>query len=599
MAGKRRVRRITRWILLWILFNVVVIGAYMWKQNHQSDRTLEMERAQLRKLQGVNREVTDGEYDRTMAVVCDNGTFIGTEEDEVRSYKGIPYALPPVGERRWKPPVDAPAGDGVYEAVYFGKSGIQTEAETERASLYLQGEDCLTLNVWTSRAMHNDAPKTVMVFFHGGAYGWGGTADPIYDGHNFVEAHPDIVLVTVNYRIGLMGFMDFSEVEGGEAYEKSGNLGLLDQISALRWVQRNISAFGGDPENVTIFGESAGASSVSFLPLIEEARGLFRRAIAESGSVAFSFSREEARTLTQELLKEAKASSMKDLLSLSEQELMKINEKLNDYNNFPERDGIVLPEDVYAAYASGKASDIDMLTGTNADEARYWIGEVGGYPVYRIASRLLYGSVLEQIDEEDRPYAEALLALLKGDPVWTKTEFFNELLFRAPAIRQAESHVENGGKHYMYYWTKESDIPEYGACHAIELAYVFNNTEDTIFTGKPADPALASEVQEMWVNFAKTGDPSTEQHRWEPYDTVRRTTMILDDEIRSVEDPLPQQRVLTEPLLKYQFNGYYRVFDYALLYLRNSMIKSLLVLLGIHIVIGGFLFLRKRKRRKA
>ena len=431
-----------------------------------------------------------------------------------------------------------------------------------------------------------------MVFFHGGAYGWGGTADPIYDGQNFVEAHPDIVLVTVNYRIGLMGFMDFSEVEGGEEYEKSGNLGLLDQISALRWVNRNIALFGGNPDNVTIFGESAGASSVSFLPLIDEAKGLFRRAIAESGSIAFSFSREEARTLTQDLLKEAKASSMKDLLSLSEQDLMMINEKLNDYNNFPERDGIVLPEDVYAAYADGKASDIDMLTGTNADEARYWIDEVGGYPIYRIGSRLLYGSVLEQIDEEDRHYADALLALQTSDDVWKKTEFFNDLLFRVPAIRQAQSHVENGGKHYMYYWTKESDIPHYGACHAIELAYVFNNTEDTIFTGKPADKTLADEVQQMWVNFAKTGDPSTEKHYWKPYDAARRTTMILDDEIRPVEDPLPQQRILTEPLLKYHFNGYYRVFDYALIYLRNQTIKALLILLGINAIIGGLIFLR-------
>ena len=132
-----------------------------------------------------------------------------------------------------------------------------------------------------------------MVFFHGGSYGWGGTSDPIYDGHNLVEKYPDLVLVTAEYRTGIMGFMDFSGVPGGEDYSTSGNLGLLDQVCALEWVQKNIRAFGGDPENVTIFGESAGAGSVSLLPLIEGTDGLFRRIIMESGSPALTYSREE------------------------------------------------------------------------------------------------------------------------------------------------------------------------------------------------------------------------------------------------------------------------------------------------------------------
>ena len=593
---KKRLRRFWKIILIWILLNVAAIVGYLiWYGNRQDD-ILKEEQIQMNAIKGENREITGKKYDPELAVVCDNGTFVGQQKNEVLSFRGIPYAKPPVGDLRWKRPVDAEPSDGVYEAYYYGKSPIQTDAETERASLYVQGEDCLTLNVWSSADMDasDDGPRAVMVFFPGGGYGWGGTADPIYDGQNFVQAHRDIVLVTANYRIGMMGFADFSGVKGGEAYEGSGNLGLLDQVSALRWVRRNIAGFGGDPGNVTIFGESAGGSSVSLLPLMDEAKGLFRRVIAQSGSVAFTYSKEECSYFTDMLLKEAKASSMKDLAALSEQDLMKLNEKLNDYNNFPERDGVILPEDLYGAYESGGAAGIDMLSGTNADEARYWIGEVGGYPVYRLVARLLYGSLRERFREEDRNYADAFLALQQEGTPWNTTEFFNDLLFRGPAIRQAQAHAESGGTHYMYYWTKPSTIPNYGACHAVELSYVFNNTQDTIFTGDPADPKLAQTVQQMWVNFAKTGNPSVDGHAWKPYERVDRWTMELGDDIVLTSDPLEEQRVLIEPLLEYRMNGYYRMFDFVLIYTRNRLIHYLLIILGVNAAAALFILIRKK-----
>ncbi|MBR0087207.1 MAG: carboxylesterase/lipase family protein [Lachnospiraceae bacterium] len=588
------------WILLLAAANVLAIGIFLFIQLFRSDEVLKQEKEQMAALAGVNREITGEVYDEALAVSCDNGTFVGKEKNGVHSFKGIPYAEAPVGKLRWKPPVDKAEGDGVYEAFYFGKSGIQTETESERASLYLQGEDCLTLNIWTAAEGQEESGKRpVMVFFPGGGYGWGGTADPLYDGQYFIEAHPDVLLVTVNYRIGIMGFVDFSRVEGGEDYEESGNLGLLDQISALRWVRRNIAAFGGDPENVTIFGESAGGSSVSFLPLIDIAKGLFHRVIAQSGSLAFSFSKEECQTFTEMLLKEAKASSMKDLLALSEDDLKRINEKLNDYNNFPERDGIILPEDVYLAYAEGKASDVDMLSGTNADEARYWIQEVGGYPVYALAAPVLYQSVRKSLLEPDRRYADAFLELQTEDDPWDMTEFFNELFFRVPAVRQAELHAGTGGRHFMYYWTKESEIENYGACHAVELSYVFNNLEDTIYTGAPADKKLAEAVQEMWVSFAKTGDPSTDRWTWLPYDDADRVTMVLGDDIRMVPDPLEEQRVLTEPLLKYRLNGYYMMADYAFLYLRNRIIRAILIQAAVNALILLIIaIIRWKKLRK-
>ena len=592
-------KRLNKWVraLIWFMVLILCMAGvtlfFYLRHNRETRRTLELERAQMQALAGENRAIT-GEYDRALAVRCDNGVFVGRALNGVRAYKGIPYAEPPVGDLRWQPPVDALPGDDVREALYFGKSCIQTEADTERASLYLQGEDCLTLNVWTGGA--DAAGKPVMVFFPGGAFGWGGTADPIYDGQKFTEAHGDIVLVTANYRVGLMGFMDFSEVPGGEAFEKSGNLGLLDQVSALRWVRRNIARFGGDPENVTIFGESAGASSVSFLPLIDEAKGLFHRLIAQSGSLAFSYSREECLTLTRMLMEKTHAGTMAELMALSEAEIVAVNRELNDFINFPERDGVVLPEDLYAAYAGGAGSDIEMLTGTNADESRYFIGEVGGYEVYTLAGPLVYASIVDRLDEADRRFADAFLALQQEDFIWRATEFLNDLIFRGPAIEQAALHAQNGGRNYMYYWEKPSAIERYGACHAVELAYVFNNLDDTIYTGEPADPELAAAVQAMWVNFARTGDPSIGEMRWDPYDGVDRRTMILGDDIRMVSDPLPEQRVLIKPLLRYCFNGQYMATDYALIYLKNQMIRANLIILGAALLI--FVATRVSKRIK-
>lgn len=505
----------------------------------------------------------EGEYDPACAATCLNGTFVGQSTDGVASFRGIPFALPPVGRLRWKEPVPVTADDGVFEAYYNGSSPIQTKLSSERASLYHQSEDCLYLNVWTAEGYAKEK-RAVMVFIHGGSYGWGGTADPLYDGHNFVKAHPDVVLVTIAYRTGIAGFIDFSEVPGGEAYANSGNLGLLDQICALRYIQSNIRSFGGNPANVTIFGESAGGGSVSLLPLIPSAKGLFSRVIAESGSVALTYSREECQQFTRMLLKETKAKRMEDLVDLSEDQIKAVNEKLNLYNNFPERDGVVLPEDLYGAYENGSAFPVDMMIGTNADELRYWILDVGGVHKYRLMSNVLLRNTLKQVSRKDKQRAEAFLRIQPSDSIldrpWQITEFFNELLFRLPAIRQGQAHAAHGNAVYMYYWRYPSSIPNLGACHAVELAYVFNNPQETIYTGEGVNQELAAQVQQMWVNFAKTGDPSIDGIAWETYTREHRNTIILDETIHAEKNLKETGRRLLTPLLKYQFNGNYTAF---------------------------------------
>lgn len=579
------------------------------RKNTREDRPGEAEkRTRMRSQYGINHKIKS-DFDGTLKAVCENGVFVGKKTGDVISYKGIPYATPPVGELRWKPPMPPAKSDSVYEAYYFGKSPIQTEWPSEEGSYYPQGENCLTLNIWTADNGMKDKP--VMVFFHGGSYGWGATSDPIYDGYNLVSENPDIILVTAEYRVGIMGFIDFSEVDGGEEYKESGNLGLLDHIRALEWVRDNISAFGGNADNVTIFGESAGGGTVSILPLIPQAKGLFRRVIAESGSVALTYSKKECLPLAKRLMNETGAENMEELIALTEKELMEVNEKLNDYNNFPERDGVVIPEDLYKAYEDGASKGVDMMFGTNADETCYWIKEMGYYSkdwlgptVFKLGMPVMFGSNTADLPEEDKAHIDEFFSTFpkKKRKVWRIVEFYNDILFRVPATEQAYLHSKNGGKAYMYYWNYPSAIKRLGACHAVELSYVFGNLDVKIYTGDNVFTPLSEEVMRMWTNFARTGDPSTEKHRWEPYTEEKRNTAYFDREITFKYNPRSERRIALRPLLKYYFNGCYTnlSFKVPLIYKLFALIAvPIVAVIGIipAVVFFGIRLIKKGFRR--
>ena len=470
------------------------------------------------------------------------------------------------------------------QAYYNGKSPIQTEWPSEQASYYPQGEDCLYLNIWKN--LDDTTPdKPVMVFIHGGSYGWGGTADPMYDGKNFVSAHPDIILVSIGYRIGLMGFVDLSYFEGGEDYPDAPNLGILDQIEALRWIQRNIRAFGGNPKNVTIFGESAGGGSVSLLPMIPCAKGLFCRVIAESGSVALTFSKEECREFSKKLKHMSGAQSVSQLQRLSEFDLQQINEKLNQYNNFPQRDGKLIPLNPYKPYENGETADVDMLIGTNAEEMNYWIEEVGGMTPYRLLSSIKFENDMKILSASDKKRVRDFISLKKEERIWRMSRFYDEMMFRLPAVEQARLHSKNGGKTYMYYWTVPSTLPMHKACHAVELAYVFGNRDETIYTGEPADKSLSDTVMQMWTNFARTGDPSTDSLTWERYSEPERATMVIDRHPYMQNDILRSQRELLSPLLRYMINPSYAMLDYNVPFIRKAVAGGLALTAGLAAVI--------------
>ena len=529
-------------------------------------------------LYGENKVIT-GDYDSFLAVKCENGTFVGKEVNNVIAYKGIPFAKAPINDLRWKAPEYVDKSDVVRQAYYFGKAAIQEPWFSELSSCYPQSEDCLYLNIWSNRKVK--ANKPVMVFIHGGAYGYGGTSDPIYDGQNFVEKFEDIVLITIAYRIGIMGFIDFSFVPGSEGYEDSVNLGLLDQVMALRWIKNNIEGFGGDPNNVTIFGESAGGGSVSILPVMDIAKGLFNRAIGESGSIALTYDRLECRPFTEKLLESSKCKTMDDLLKLTTEELQLYNAPINEKNNFPCRDGRIVPVDLYEAYKSGKSAWCDMINGTNKDECRYWINEMGGFQIYAAGIPLLFDNQVAIMSKADQKKARYFFRRNDDGNAYIRlTEFENDIIFRCPAQKQLQYHADNGGKAYNYFWTFPSEKKYFGACHAVELNHVFNNLNERIYTGNNVDEKLADEVQNMWVNFARTGNPSTVNNEWPTYNSETRRTLVLGEKIFVKENLFSRRSQLIEPLLKYLING-----NYSVLKLNTPYTRVLLLLLCIVITI--------------
>ena len=264
-------------------------------------------------LYGENKKITDGNYDKSLAVKCINGTFVGKKVGDVIAYKGIPFVgKQPEGELRWKAPVDCVSDDGVYEAYYFGRIPRQEGSAGQVGSLYPQSEACLYLNVWKAEDAGTEK-KPVMVWIHGGAFEIGSTAEPREEGTNFVEENPDVILVTVEYRLNIFGFFHLSHLPDGADYPDAQNLGLLDQVMALKWVHENIAAFGGDPDNVTIFGESAGGASVTLLPLIDGAQKYFKRVIGESGTPCFTRSTEESIACTNEVMEVLGCKTVADL----------------------------------------------------------------------------------------------------------------------------------------------------------------------------------------------------------------------------------------------------------------------------------------------
>jgi len=495
-------------------------------------------RERMAALYGENKKITDGDYDKSLAVKCINGTFVGRKHGDVIAYKGIPFVgKQPVGELRWKAPVDIVPDDGVYEAYYNAKSPCQGVDPMQIASLYAKGEDCLHLNVWRAEGA-TTGKKPVMVWIHGGAFEVGGTVEPREEGCNFVRENPDVILVSIEYRLGVFGFLHLSHLPDGKDYPDTQNLGLMDQMMGLKWVHENIAAFGGDPDNVTIFGQSAGGCSVSLLPLIQGSHQYFQKVIIQSGSPVFTRSTEEAIACTNELMDSLGCKTVADLRKVDVEKLVGTASELLGLRVWAERDGSLLPQNPYDAYANGAAKDLTILQGCNKDEVGYFIYGIGleGWDAFG-AER--YARKLTQLTKEEQALVESFCKEAKDvSPEYSSTNrLFDQIVFIAPLFRLLENQTTAGGKTYAYYFTAESSLPLMKSGHAVELSTVFNHPEETAVTGRQFDETFSKTMRRMWVQFAKTGNPSLSAEQspdgkakeWPLYDQKERWMMIFDE----------------------------------------------------------------------
>jgi para-nitrobenzyl esterase len=484
-----------------------------------------------------------------------NGAVEGKVKDGVHQFRGIPYAAPPVGDLRFRPPQPAPAWTGTRDATRFGPQAPQAVAQMEvlfGGTPPPSSEDCLTLNVYTPAP--DGGRRPVLVWIHGGAFLTGSGSTPWYNGHSFAANH-DVVVVTINYRLGVLGFLHLEDV-GGEEYAGSGNLGILDQVAALEWVRDNIEAFGGDPDNVTAFGESAGAMSVGTLLGTPAAKGLFVKAIPQSGAAHHAKERDAADATTREFLAElgieathAGVARLRDLPvdALMEAQNTIVTRNLSASLAFtPVVDGMVLPEPPIDAIGGGSAAGVRVLIGTNAEEMKLF-----SLMDTRL-SVLDDANLVERVGRElgDEQVAADLVAAYRANrPGGTAADIWGDLqgdyIFRIPAIRLAErqSARDNAVFAYLFTWPSPAFGGALGSCHALEIPFAWNTLDhgmSHLFCGPPDDVSrrLASTMHEAWAAFARTGTPrAAGLPEWPTYDRDRRATMILDAACRVENDP--------------------------------------------------------------
>lgn len=455
----------------------------------------------------------------------DSGTVQGVVGDGIASFKGIPFAAPPVGELRWRAPQPVAAWEGTRAADRFGPSCMQAE----RMMTFLSAppeisEDCLYLNVWTPA----DAPGEqlpVMVWIYGGGFSAGTTSSAAYDGTALAEA--GVVLVSVNYRIGPFGFFAHPEL-ADDADAASGNQGMADLIAGLEWVQRNIAAFGGDPGNVTIFGESAGAFAVSMLAASPRAARLFHKAIAQSGaSFAPPGVDDEvaaARTEAVRFLRELGADSLAEGRALDAQVIQESMGQGLSSRFRPVADGDIVPRDIHARYSEGRFNDTPVIVGSNSDEG----ASFSGAPV---AAGDFEARIREQFGEQ----ADAILAAYPhstdSEAQRSMRDLQRDESFAWPAWAWARQQAQHGEHEaYVYYFDHRTPSSPEGAAHAAEIRYIFG-TLHTQGEPRPEDLDMASLIRSYWVNFARTGDPNgAGLPQWPAFRTDAPRAMVFDEE---------------------------------------------------------------------
>jgi para-nitrobenzyl esterase len=473
-------------------------------------------------------------------------------DGRIRAFRGIPFAAPPVGNRRWRAPEPVESWSGVRDATQFGARCLQGPIFSDMVFRDQPSEDCLYLNVWTPAEARR---LPVMVWIHGGGFQAGSASEPRQDGEAL--AREGVVVVTFNYRLGVFGFLAHPELTRESGRSASGNYALLDMIAALRWVADNVAQFGGDPGNVTIFGESAGSFAVSALMASPPAQGLFHKAIGESGAF---FTAGRQGTLATRSLSASEAQgvkfaaalgveSMETLRAKSADEVLEAALKIQPWFS-PNIDGYVLPQDVHGAYAAAKQSRVPLLAGWNADEIRAGIVLGKQKPTAH--------SFAEQTRTRFGEHADAILAAYPhrtdAEALESAAALASDLFIGYATWKWIEMHAQTGrAPVYRYSFdrkipvapdTRVNGVPatagDIGARHAGEIEYVFGTLDSSPkVPWESADRRLSQSMRSYWANFARSGDPNgADLPAWPRYDRGSRQVLHLDESIRARPDTL-------------------------------------------------------------
>jgi para-nitrobenzyl esterase len=495
------------------------------------------------------------------------GELEGVFERNLYSFKGIPYAAPPLGELRWLPPRPCAPWHGIRPAKEFGSIAPQNMMTlpglSERPEP--QSEDCLFLNIFSPGI--DNARRPVMVWIHGGAFCMGSGSTPMYS-TGTLAANGNVVLVTINYRLGALGFLNLKELTSGRI-PSTGNEGLQDQVAALQWVRDNISAFGGDPGNVTIFGESAGAMSIGCLLNLPEARGLFHKAILESPVGEMARPLDMSVQIAEEFLNalDLSANDIDALRNLPLDKILRAQQVVAAKTGqggapvIPVADGTVMPGMPLASLEAGLGVKVPTLVGSNLEEDKlfsmmnpkvYGIDEEG---LSKAASRFVMVRDVPKLIETYRREKEK-----RGEPV-TAFEIYSALstdvMFRKTAIRIAEAQCRHaaGGYNYLFCWKSPAAGGRLGACHALEVGFVFGNYDAAFGGSGPAADKLSHEMQDAWISFAHTGNPSCRSlGEWPPY-IPGRASMIFDRNSRVELAANEEERRIWEALEELEYSS--------------------------------------------
>ena len=495
---------------------------------------------------------------KTKITETKSGKIQGIVDNNLEIFKGIPYAEPPVNELRFIPPIPKKPWTGVLETTKYSACAFQgyTELEEWFGKYQPESEDCLYLNIWTPATDNKKRP--VMVWIHGGAFIMSTGNDPMYSG-SVLAQRGNLVVVTINYRLGALGFL---YVPG-----KTVNAGSQDQVLALKWVKENIHLFGGDPENITIFGESAGGYSVLSLCTMPAAKGLFRRVIAQSAPFIDPTVNDKS---TKKILRQlrVKGNDLNELRKIPPEKIIEEQNKIfeSDSTNIlafrPLIEPGTWPIHPQKAFEKGECKKIDLLIGTNMDEAKL-------FTAMKMLSKLVsegekaligYFGLMGINPEKSKKIIETYKEARKGKHSVEPKEIFDAVLtdaiFRVPTVRllEAQSSHQPNTYNYLFNWPTPAMGGKFGCCHALEIPFVFGSLDSTfkpILVINPETKALSEKIMEAWIAFARTGNPNNKTiPKWPSYDLKNRSTMVFGAECKVENAVFDNERKAWDDLLK-------------------------------------------------